>query len=397
MHHSTRRGFLAGVCGAISALGACQYSEPSAALSDPLRSSAKSSIKHIVVLMMENRSFDHYLGWLPGADGRQAGLSYVDKLGVAHATYPLAPDYQGCSHPDPDHDFTNARIEYNGGQCDGWLRTANNDEYAIGYYTRGDLPFLAEAALKWTSFDRYFAAIMSSTYPNRIYQHAAVTDRLDSSLTISTLPTIWDRLAQKGLSGKYYFNDTPFLALWGAKYAPIMRPFAEFLADCASGELPQVAFVDPRFVGEEMGGSGDDHPHADIRVGEYFMYQVYKAITTSPAWRHTVLVINFDEWGGFFDHVPPPLAPDVNPDFQLRGFRVPCLLISPFARRGYVSHDVYDHTSVLKMIEWRWGLQPLSVRDANAKNLADALDLSTTNLAAPDFAVPPALISNLCP
>ena len=146
-----------------------------------------------------------------------------------------------------------------------------------------------------------------------------------------------------------------------------------------------------------MGGSGDDHPHADIRVGEYFMYQVYKAITTSPAWRHTVLVINFDEWGGFFDHVPPPLAPDVNPDFQLRGFRVPCLLISPFARRGYMSHDVYDHTSVLKMIEWRWGLQPLSVRDANAKNLADALDLSTTNLAAPDFAVPPVLISNLCP
>lgn len=397
MHHSTRRGFLAGVCGAISALGACQYSEPSAALSDSLRSSAKSSIKHIVVLMMENRSFDHYLGWLPGADGRQAGLSYVDKLGVAHATYPLAPDYQGCGHPDPDHDFTNARIEYNGGQCDGWLRTANNDKYAIGYYTRGDLPFLAEAALKWTSFDRYFAAIMSSTYPNRIYQHAAVTDRLDSSLTISTLPTIWDRLAAKGLAGKYYFNDTPFLGLWGAKYAPIMRPFAEFLADCASGELPQVAFVDPRFVGEEMGGSGDDHPHADIRVGEYFMYQVYKAIITSPAWRHTVLVINFDEWGGFFDHVPPPLAPDVNPDFQLRGFRVPCLLISPFARRGYVSHDVYDHTSVLKMIEWRWGLQPLSVRDANAKNLADALDLSTTNLAAPDFAVPPVLIGNLCP
>lgn len=397
MHYATRRSFLAGVCGAISALGACQYAEPSAELADPLRASGKSAIKHIVVLMMENRSFDHYLGWLPGADGRQAGLSYVDKLGVAHPTYPLAPDYQGCGHPDPDHDFTNARIEYNGGLCDGWLRTANNDEYAIGYYTRGDLPFLAEAALKWTTFDRYFSAIMSSTYPNRIYQHAAVTDRLDSSLTISTLPTIWDRLAAKGLTGKYYFNDTPFLGLWGAKYAPIMRPFVEFLADCASGELPQVAFVDPRFVGEEMGGSGDDHPHADIRVGEYFMYQVYKAITTSPAWRHTVLVINYDEWGGFFEHVPPPLAPDVNSDFQLRGFRVPCLLISPFARRGYVSHDVYDHTSILKMIEWRWGLQPLSVRDANANNLADALDLSSFNLAAPDFAVPPVLVSNLCP
>lgn len=396
MQPITRRSFLAGVCGAASAMGACQFSEPSAELSAPLRDAGKFAIKHIVVLMMENRSFDHYLGWLPGADGRQAGLTYVDKLGVAHPTYPLAPDYQGCGHPDPDHDFTNARIEYNDGKCDGWLRTAHNDEYAIGYYTRADLPFLAEAALKWTTFDRYFSAIMSSTYPNRIYQHAGVTDRLDSSLSLCTLPTIWDRLAAKGLRGKYYFSDTPFLALWGDKYAAIMRPLAEFLADCAAGELPHVAFVDPRFAGEELGASGDDHPHADIRVGEYFMYRVYKAITTSPAWRHTVLIINYDEWGGFFEHVPPPIAPDVNPDCQLRGFRVPCLLISPFARRRYVSSEVYDHTSILKMIEWRWNLPPLSVRDANANNLADALDLTTFDLAAPEFAVPPWLVSGVC-
>lgn len=395
-HLMTRRNFLAGACGAISTLSACQYADPSAEFYEPLKNAGKSAIKHIIVLMMANRSFDHYLGWLPGADGRQTGLTYLDKLGVAHATHPLAPDYQGCAHPDPDHDFTNARIEYNGGLCDGWLRTANNDEYAIGYYTRSDLPFLAEAALKWTTFDRYFAAIMSSTLPNRIYQHAGVTDRLDNSLAVSTLPTIWDRLAAKGLVGKYYFSDAPILAFWGDKYAGITRPLAEFLTDCAAGELPHVSFVDPRLLGEDIGASGDDHPHADIRVGEYFMYQIYKAIITSPAWRHTVLVINYDEWGGFFDHVPPPLAPDVNPDYQLRGFRVPCLLISPFARRGYVSHDVYDHTSILKMIEWRWDLQPLSVRDANAKNLADALDLTTSDLSAPDFAVPPWLVSSPC-
>jgi phospholipase C len=392
----TRRRFLYGTCGALSTLAACQLSPSAATLSEGLEKSGKSAIKHIIVLMMENRSFDHYLGWLPGADGRQAGLSYFDKLGIAHATYPLAPDYQGCGHPDPDHDFANAQIEYDGGQCDGWLRTANNDEYAIGYYTRDNLPFLGEAALQWTTFDRYFSAIRSSTYPNRIYQHAGVTDRLDSSLTLCTLPTIWDRLAAKGLVGKYYFSDTPFLALWGSKYAPIMRPFDEFVSDCAAGELPQVSFVDPRFAGEDQGASGDDHPHADIRVGEYFMYQVYKAVTTSPAWRHTVLVVNFDEWGGFFEHVPPPLAPDVNPDYQQRGFRVPCLLISPFARRSYVSHAVYDHTSILKMIEWRWDLQALSVRDAKANNLADELDLSTVDLTAPDFAVPPVLVSVPC-
>jgi len=265
-----------------------------------------------------------------------------------------------------------------------------------GILSRSAALILAEAALKWTTFDRYFAAIMSSTLPNRIYQHAGVTDRLDNSLAVSTLPTIWDRRAAKGLVGKYYFSDAPILAFWGDKYADIIRPLGEFLTDCAAGELPHVAFVDPRLLGEEFGTSGDDHPHADIRVGEYFMYQIYKAITTSPAWRHTVLVINYDEWGGFFDHVPPPLAPDVNPDYQLRGFRVPCLLISPFARRGYVSHDIYDHTSILKMIEWRWDLQPLSVRDANAKNLADALDLTSSDLSAPDFAVPPWLASSPC-
>ena len=104
-------------------------------------------------------------------------------------------------------------------------------------------------------------------------------------------------------------------------------------------------------------------------------------MTTSPAWPHTLLIVTFDEWGGFFDHVPPPAAPDVKPEYEQRGFRVPCLLISPFARRGHVAHGVYDHTSILKLVEWRWGLEPLSVRDAAAANLAAALDFSKRNLA----------------
>jgi len=151
-----------------------------------------SDIQHFVVVMMENRSFDHFLGWVPGADGRQAGLTYTDETGAAFPTAPLAPDYQGCPHPDPDHSYEGARIEYNNGACDGWLRAGDNDQYAIGYYTRNDLPFYSAATTEWTTLDRYFSAIMAGTYPNRIYQHAAQTDRLDNSLTISTLPTIWD-------------------------------------------------------------------------------------------------------------------------------------------------------------------------------------------------------------
>ena len=120
-----------------AAIGA--YREKSSGLPIP----ALSGIEHVVLLMMENRSFDHFLGWMPGADGRQAGLSYVDNSGIAHSTYPLAPDYQGCAHPDPDHSYEGGRIEYNNGACDGWLRAGANDEYAIGYYGANDLAFLS--------------------------------------------------------------------------------------------------------------------------------------------------------------------------------------------------------------------------------------------------------------
>src|SRR4029453_18715247 len=120
---------------------------------------AKSGVDHIVIVTMENRSFDHFLGWLPGADGKQAGLTYTDAAGVAHPTWPLAPDYQGCGHQDPDHSYEGARVEYNGGACDGWMRAGENDDYAIGYYGAADVPFFAGAATDWTVCDGYFSAI----------------------------------------------------------------------------------------------------------------------------------------------------------------------------------------------------------------------------------------------
>ena len=110
------------------------------------------------------------LGWLDGADGRQRGLRYADDTGVLHRTYRLAPDFQGCGHADPDHSYEGGRVEYNGGACDGWLRAGNNDEYAIGFYTKQDLPFFANAAPRWTVCDHYFSAIMAGTFANRVYQ-----------------------------------------------------------------------------------------------------------------------------------------------------------------------------------------------------------------------------------
>ena len=358
-----------------------------------------SGIEHIVVLMMENRSFDHMLGWLPRADGRQAGLSYVDGDGVAHPTYALAPDFQGCGHQDPDHSYDGGRVEFHDGACDGWLLA--NDTFSIGYYRRHDLDFLGRATPQWASFDRYFAGLLAPTFPNRITQHAGQTDRLENTLVLSTLPTVWDRLAAAGLDGRYYFGDVPFLGLWGGKYTPISHSLPEFFADCAAGTLPQVAFVDGPFLSELTGTGADDHPFNDIRSGEAFMNQIYTAVTSSPAWPGTVFIINFDEWGGFFDHVPPAIAPIPDSDRALgsdgrRGFRTPTLLVSPFARRAHTSHVLYDHASVLRLIEWRWNLDPLTVRDAAANNLADELDFKNPSLKAPTYDVPP-IVGAPCP
>jgi phospholipase C len=384
-----------GAAGLLTAAGGYQMLGGEGAAAATLPPPHKSGIKHVVVLMMENRSFDHFLGWLPSVnphvDGKQAGLTYVDRYRVRHRTHHLEM-MASCGFQDPDHSYEGGRIQLNGGRCNGWLRSGRNDSLSIGYYERDDLAFLGQAATDWTTFDRYFSAVMAETYPNRFYMHCAQTDRLHNGDVPFgrpfKLPSIWDRLKAKGVSGKYYFSDIPFAVLLG-KHAPPMAHFTDFLADAAAGTLPKVSFVDPRFVDEDKGLSNDDHPHADIRAGEDFMNQVYDAVRTSPLWPSTVLVITYDEWGGFFDHVPPERAPDVSRKTSLRGFRVPTVVISPFARRGHVSHKTFDHTSILKMIEWRWNLKPLTPRDRHARNLATALDFTDPDTSSRAYAVPP--------
>jgi len=189
-----------------------------AAQTDGLPEPEDSGIEHIVWVMMENRSFDHFLGWLEGADGRQAGVTYPDRMGVMQPTHRLAPDFQGCGHPDPDHSYLGSRIAYHDRAVDGWLQTGANDPYAIGYYTDADLAFLGQAAPAWTVCDHYFASVMGESFPNRFHQHCAQTDRLRNTDTLTTLPTIWDRLADARLEGRYYVSDAPFLGLWGTKY-----------------------------------------------------------------------------------------------------------------------------------------------------------------------------------
>jgi phospholipase C len=404
----SRRQFLAGVAAATGALalGGCGEGDISegdpelAQLPDPTR----SGIEHVVVVMMENRSFDHFLGWLPGADGMQAGLEYMDKQGAAHQTYALAPGFQNCNLEDPDHSYNGGRKQFNNGAMDGWLRANTDDLFPIGYYVQDDLSFFGSAVPAWTTCDRYFCSILAQTFPNRFYMHAAQTDRLNNALVQAFLPTIWDRLLERGLTGRYYYSDLPILLLWGQKYVDngVMQPLDTFLADAAAGTLPNVSFVDPRFIGEGQGISNDDHPLADIRNGQTFLNMIYEAVTTSPNWENTVFIVNYDEWGGFYDHVPPPLAPRTELDDMIGndgrlGFRVPNLVVSPLARRGFVGHQQYDHTSILNMIEWRWGLDSLTVRDATANNIAHLLDFgSSKNLSAPHFDVPSGMFGMEC-
>jgi phospholipase C len=392
-----RREFLA--AGAGAALSMHPLTRRAFELGAALPKPAESGLDHVVVVMMENRSFDHLLGWLPGADGRQPGLSYLDQSGVAHSTFPLAPDFQGCSYADPDHSYNGARVEWDNGACDGWLRA--NDLWSVGYYQQADLPFLGKAAPAFTACDRFFASIMGPTFPNRFYSLSAVTDRLQNDAVPVHLPTIFDRFAAKRIPAAYYYGNFPFLVLY-QRYQKISFRYATFFGQCKTGRLPAFSYIDPNYTftdsGPASGNQGnDDHPHADLRAGEYFMSTIYNAVTRSPAWPRTLLVFTFDEWGGFFDHVPPPAAPDVRPEYQQRGFRIPALLISPFARRGHVAHGVYDHTSILRLLEWRWGLEPLSARDADANNLAGALDFSHRNLHAPTIAAPKLLVGAACP
>ena len=344
---------------------------------------------------------------MPGADGRQAGLTYLDRNGVPHSTAPLAPDYTGCPHPDPDHSYSQSRVAYDNGNMDGFLRAGSNDEYAIGYYTHSDLPFFSAIAQTYLVCDGYFASILGPTFPNRFFLWAARTDRLDDSASLTTLPTIFNTLAAAGVSHRYFFNNLPFLALWGLKYIGVTGSFAEFLQRAGAGTLPSVSFVDPIYT--VLGTGNDDHPHSDIRNGDAFLSAIFQAVTTGPAWQNTVLVINFDEWGGFFEHVAPPrvVAPNaVDPDIVtgqvLLGFRTPAIVISPFTRNTQatplVNHSLFDHTSVLKLIEWRWNLPPLTLRDGSSQigSLASAMDFANLNPSVPPVPLPSPVLTAPC-
>lgn len=368
----------------------------------------------IVVLMMENRSFDHMLGWLPGANGRQQGLLYADQAGILHETWPLAPDFQGCRYGDPDHTWRGIATQYADGRCDGFLKTAAlGDRFPIGYYVKEDLPILSVLATNYTTFDNYFCSMMGPTWENRLYQLTGTTQvdmpdgfpKTDAERPCLIPTAIFDRVRGAGLTAGYYYFGEPMTGLFKSrKYDDISWHIDRFWDDARRGRLRNVVFVDPDYTdaAEDNGSSNDYHHKGSVLVAEEFVASVYNALKSSPQWERMVFVLNFDEHGGFFDHVPPPECQDDTlqvgagpfPNLKRLGFRVPAIAMGPFAPRKIEKAGPYEHCSILKMIEWRWGLEPLTLRDRFARNVAEALDFTKRREAVtlPPFTAPPAQV-----
>jgi phospholipase C len=413
--HMGRREFLARTAGLAGLAGLATVLPAETLLSEAAKVQTRTAlpsgrnmpIDTFVVLMMENRSFDHYFGSFPGADGKNKGLSYPDDKGKRHPTHPLAPDFQGCGFQDPDHSWEGGREEYNGGKLDGFYTA--NDEYAIGYYVQKDLPFIPHVARAFTLYDRYFCSLLGPTFPNRHYMWGAQsggqkTNVIPADKLGDEWETIFDRATAKGLTVRYYAFDQPFAALYGKRAAPWIARTEDYLADCEAGTLPNIAFVDPPFLdgGGGDGLSGDEHPHGDIRIGQAFMAQITHAFLNSPQFRRGAMFINYDEWGGFFDHVAPHFVPDgrqsprLSKTFGVTGFRVPGVAISPYARRGHVSHTTITHESILKLISHRFGLGYLNKRHRYASQIGRTFNWDHPNFDVPDLPNPGPPVTTPC-
>ena len=433
-------------------------------------------IKHIVVLMMENHSYDNYLGTLPGrGDGLPTGPD-----GVPNGCNVLPNGQQVAAHHltstvqfpgNPTQTWHASHLSYADGDCGGfgtgvWNTVQGGDPAVpMGYWTSAELPFYHGLATVFPVADRWFCSCLGPTFPNRRFliagtAHGLVDDLPWDLVDYPAAGTIFDALTNHGISWANYHNvkraSVVFKRLLGVRGLIALRRLAQigrwlpwvtnavrgnksftadlyplgfarcvnhlrttpqFFADAAKGTLPSVSIVDPDF-----GAYSEENPQ-DIALGESFSCAVVNAVMNGPAWESTLLLWIYDEHGGYYDHVPPPaaVAPDDVParnwqlsspwarwllsvlspkslkalenadngpvTFERYGFRVPAVIVSPYARPDFVLSDVLDHTSVLKLIEEKWNLPPLTHRDAAAVSPLGALDLS----APPAFLKPPLL------
>jgi len=366
-------------------------------------------IEHIIILMMENHSYDNRLGMLrrPGADGFTIG-----KNGKPLNTNPYKNGWiqhafrmpTTCQNDKPAQDWLNSHLQLGTGHNNGFVESGVGGT-AMGYWEKADQPFYYAMASVFPIADRYFCSVLGQTDPNRRYLMGATSlgQVNDTAPKLSDYPangTIFDAVAKVGLSWKAYYSNQSSTALFPELYIKNTKKIVkitEFYKDAAAGKLPSLSLVEPNYSTQS-----EENPQ-DIVEGEQFAAEIIDAVMKGPAWDKTLLIWTYDEHGGYYDHVVPPaaLAPDsIKPDvpkgekvytgFKQYGFRVPCAVVSPYARRDYVSHKVMDHTSICALVEYKWNLPAMTYRDANANPMLDML-----NLKSAAFKTPPKLVKPL--
>jgi len=352
-----------------------------------------AGIDTFVVLCMENRSFDHYLGSLRLTEGR----ADVDGLTGTESN----PDPDGAPVPvhwlddytpaDPPHDWDSCHAQWDGGANDGFVRAHAGTSQAdvMGYYVRDQIPITYALADQAAVCQRWFASVMGPTWPNRFYLHCGTSKGQKSNLPELGLTSIFDRCADAGVDAVNYYHDVPWAA---AAYGKLTGNVAveKFFEAAAAGTLPPFALIDPQFSGS---GANDDHPSHDVRLGQALVASVVAALAQSPQGPRCLLVITYDEHGGFFDHVPPPETIYDIYDFRQIGFRVPSIVVGPTVRRGCAVDAQLEHVSIAATLTRRFGLEPLTSRANKAGDLSPCIDPRALDAPGPPPVLPPVPVS----
>jgi phospholipase C len=377
--------------------------------------SGLQNIRHIIYLVQENHSFDNYFGMLGryraskglpnGVDGVPLNATEYSTSGQAVHPYHLQTVCVEGIVPSWGPNWKAADL----GKMDGFVRYGTTIDpqgtRAMGYYDQTDLPYYYELATQFGTSDRWFSPVMSSTNPNRMYLFAATSfGHIDPDQPPTggwPQPTIFDHLDQAGVSWWYYYQDNGvYLPQWQTyqRDASRLRAISNWYTDIQNeATLPQVIFI------ERAGPSGlDEHPYKNIQAGAANTAKILNALLASPSWASSVFILTYDEGGAGFDHVIPAttVAPDDIPpmlsssgypgDFKHTGFRVPMIVVSPWSKPNFVSHTWRDYTSILRLIEDRFGVAPLTARDAAADNMMEFFNFST-----PHWLTPPPLPQQL--
>jgi phospholipase C len=351
--------------------------------------------------MMENHSFDNILGMLgrgdclpKGPNGRPL-ITLPDGHGNLVRAFHMPSECQTNGVGQNWNLAHHSLVDGNRGFVEG------STGEAVGYFTGRDLPFTWDMARTFPIADHWFSSLLGQTDPNRRYLFAGtslgqVADQLNDDLPPNG--TIFELLNRHDIAWKDYYSSVPSIGVWlpllsEPAIATNIFTIDHFYSDAAEGRLPEFSLLEPNYT-----VSSEENPQ-DIQFGDQFLGSVVNAVMKGPQWSKSMIIWTYDEWGGWYDHVTPPAAvppddvlPALSPNqvrarFNQYGFRVPAGVVSPFAKKNFVSHTVYDHTSVLKTLERKWNLPALTKRDANASDLFGMVDLRSS----PAFSTPPHL------